>query len=90
MSDKEDAKKWILRQAEELLKLFEEDTGSPATSKEELAAWLFSARGEFAVEKKAKLLQKRTVAKIEEELTPRTAVVPSAPILSAITPLCRQ
>jgi len=43
MSDKEDAKKWRLKQAEELLKLFEEDTGSPATSKEELAAWLSSA-----------------------------------------------
>jgi len=63
MSDKEDAEKWRVRQAEELLKLFEEDTGSPATSKEELAAWLFSARGEFAVEKKAKLLQKKDHSK---------------------------
>jgi hypothetical protein len=63
MSDKEDAKKWRLRQAEELLKLFEEDTGSPATSKEELAAWLYSARGEFAVEKNAKLLQKKNHSK---------------------------
>ena len=63
MSDKEDAEKWRVRQAEELLKLFEEDTGSPATSKEELSAWLFSARGEFAVEKKAKLLQKKDHSK---------------------------
>jgi hypothetical protein len=62
MSDREDAEKWRLRQAEELLKLFEEDTGSP-TSKEELAAWLFSARSEFAVEKKAKLLQKKDHSK---------------------------
>ena len=63
MSGKEDAKKWRLRQAEELRKLFEEDTGSPATSKEELAAWLYSARGEFAVEKNAKLLQKKNHSK---------------------------
>ena len=63
MSDKEDAKKWRLRQAEELLKLFEEDTGSPATSKEELAPWLSSARGEFAVEKNAELLQKKDHSK---------------------------
>jgi hypothetical protein len=63
MSDKEDAKKWRLRQAEELLKLFEEDTGSPATSKEELATWLSSARGEFAVEKNAKLIQKKDHSK---------------------------
>jgi len=63
MSDKEDAKKWRLKQAEELLKLFEEDTGSPATSREELATWLSLARGEFAVEKNAKLLQKRDHSK---------------------------
>ena len=63
MSDKEDAKKLGLRQADELLKLFEEDTGLPATSKEELATWLSSARGEFAVEKNAKLLQKRDHSK---------------------------
>jgi hypothetical protein len=63
MSDKEDAKKWRLKQAEELIKLFEEDTGSPATSREELATWLSSARGEFAVEKNAKLLQKRDHSK---------------------------
>jgi hypothetical protein len=63
MSDKEDARKWRLRQAEELLKLFEEDTGSPATSKEELATRLSSARGEFAVEKNAKLIQKKDHSK---------------------------
>ena len=63
MSDKEDAKKLGLRQADELLKLFEEDTGLPATSKEELATWLSSARGEFAVEKNAKLLQKKDHSK---------------------------
>ena len=63
MSDEEDAKKWRLKQAEELIKLFEEDTGSPATSREELATWLSSARGEFAVEKNAKLLQKRDHSK---------------------------
>jgi hypothetical protein len=63
MSDKEDAEKWRQRQAEELLKLFEEDTGSPATSKEELAAWLSSARGDFAVEKNAKLLQRKDHSK---------------------------
>jgi hypothetical protein len=63
MSDKEDAKKLGLRQADELLKLFEEDTGLPATSKEELATWLSSARGEFVVEKNAKLLQKKDHSK---------------------------
>jgi hypothetical protein len=62
-SDKEDAEKYRLRQAEELLKLFEEDTGSRARSKEELATWLSSARGEFAVEKNARLLQKRDHSK---------------------------
>jgi hypothetical protein len=62
MSDKEDAEKWRQRQPEELLKLFEEDTGSPATSKEGLAAWLSSAR-EFAVEKNAKLLQRKDHSK---------------------------
>jgi hypothetical protein len=59
MSDKEDAEKWRLRQAEELLKLFEKETGSPATSMEELMAWFSSARGKFVVEKNAKLLRKQ-------------------------------
>jgi hypothetical protein len=59
LSDKVDAEKWRLKQAEELLKLFEEDTGSPAKSMEELTAWGPSARGRFAIETKAKLLQKK-------------------------------
>ena len=59
MSDKEDAHKWRLQQAEELLKLFEEDTGSPAKTMEELTLWLSSARGNFVIETKAKLLKKK-------------------------------
>jgi hypothetical protein len=51
MSDKEYAEKWRLRQAEELLRLFEEDTGSPAKTNEELTAWRSSARGKCVIER---------------------------------------
>ena len=57
-TDKEDAEKWRLMQAEELLELFEEDTGSPARTMEELTAWTSSARGKFVIATKAKFLKK--------------------------------
>jgi hypothetical protein len=38
---------------------FEEDTGAPAKSMEEMTAWASSARGRFVIETKAKILQKK-------------------------------
>ncbi len=58
MSDEKDAHKGRL-QAEEMLKLFEEDTGSPAKTTEELTAWASSDRGKFVIATKAKLLEKK-------------------------------
>jgi hypothetical protein len=49
MSTGEDANQIRIKQAEELLKLFEEDTGHPAGSLEDLEAWGASARGEFVI-----------------------------------------
>jgi hypothetical protein len=60
MSAAENAYRFKLKQAEELLKLFEEDTGAPARSMEELEAWGASARGEFAIRTKGNLLKKLT------------------------------
>jgi hypothetical protein len=65
MSDKEDAEKWRLEQDEELLKLFEEDTGAPAASMEELTAWRSSDRGKFVIETKARLLKKKDHTQIQ-------------------------
>jgi len=44
-SDESDAHKYRRQQAAEILQLFKEDTGHPATSMEELEAWAKSQRG---------------------------------------------
>ena len=69
MSDKEDAKKWRLRQAEELLKLFEEDTGSPATSNQRRSWPPGSPQLEASSRSRRtpSSFKKRTIAKIEEQ-----------------------
>jgi len=63
MNDAEDAKKWRLKRAEELVRLFKEDTGLPATSVEALEAWYSSARGKFVVERRGKLLRRKDHSK---------------------------
>jgi hypothetical protein len=50
----EDAHKWRLQIAEELLKLFEEHTGHPATSIDELTGWRTSQRGQAIIKLRAK------------------------------------
>jgi hypothetical protein len=52
MSTGEDANQIRIKQAEELLKLFEEDTGHPAGSMEDHRGMGASARGEFVIRTK--------------------------------------
>jgi hypothetical protein len=54
-----DAEKWRLLQANEMLHLFEEDTGHPPTSMEELEAWVASSRGQAILGLKGRFVKKR-------------------------------
>jgi hypothetical protein len=49
MTDKEDAEKYRLAQAQKLLDLFEEANGRPAKTTQELSDWLTSPEGQRAI-----------------------------------------
>ena len=55
MSNSEDAHKYRLAQAAEILRIFEEENGRPARTCEEVEAWLASPKGRFRLEQKRKL-----------------------------------
>jgi hypothetical protein len=48
-----------LKQAEELLKLFEDDTGAPPASLETVSAWANSAHGISVIEKRGKSIERK-------------------------------
>jgi hypothetical protein len=52
--DAENAHKYRLRQAEEMLRIFQEEHGRPARTTEELTDWLTSPEGRFRFEQKRK------------------------------------
>jgi hypothetical protein len=57
MSTKDDVEIGKLKQAEELLKLFEDDTGAPPASLETVSAWANSAHGLSVIEKRGKSIE---------------------------------
>ena len=61
--DAEDAKKWRLKQAEELVRLFKEDTGFARHVSGSPQVVDSSARGKFVVERRGKLLRRKDHSK---------------------------
>jgi hypothetical protein len=59
MSAEYDAEIGKLKQAEELLKLFEDDTGAPPASLETVSAWANSAHGISVIEKRGKSIERK-------------------------------